>query len=245
MKRFMVILLAGLVLGSGVRVGPAGAAETPDDQWWSYCTMSIGTGSSKQGYFSRLFRGRVHNTLEDTRPFGTGPMADYDVRERLTAGFKALGHPTAHKLDSRCWTMPQRDYLETTMRPDMYDRFNDGRPMFEFDFDPLSGAVTNVSPMSNPRQRSAAPTKAAAQSSSGSGLVVTPGETPAEKAARIASEDRMEAMRVAEVKRQADLKRDRARYLAEEAAAMEAWKRRPKAPACGGSTGRGCPASKQ
>jgi len=245
MKRFIAAGLAALLLGSGVQVAPVGAAETPDDQWWSYCTMSIGTGSNKQGYFSRLFRGRVHNTLEDTRPFWTGEMADYDVRERLTAGFKALGHDTAHKLDSRCWTMPQRDYLEKTMRPDMYDRFNDGRPMFEFDFDPMSGAISNIAPMSNPRQRKASAPQPKPSSPGGPALIVSGGETPAEKAARIAREDEVEAMRVAEVKRQADLKKDRARRLAEEAAAMDAWKRRPKSPPCGGSTGRGCAASRQ
>ena len=245
MKRLIAAGLAALFLASSVEIAPAGAAETPDDQWWSYCTMSIGTGSNKQGYFSRLFRGRVHNTLEDTRPFWKGEMADYDVRERLTASFKAMGHPTAHKLDSRCWTMPRRDYLEKTMRPDMYDRFNDGRPMFEFDFDPMSGAITNVAPMVNPRQRTAAAPKPAPSSSGGVGLVITEGETAAQKAARIAAEDKMEAMRLAEVKRQADLKQDRARRLAEEAAAMDAWKRRPKSPPCGSSTGRGCAASRQ
>jgi hypothetical protein len=118
--------------------------------------------------------------------------------------------------------------------------------MFEFDFNPMTGAVTNVSPMSNPRQRKAASPKPAAPSSSGGpALIITPGETPAEKAARIAAEDKSEAMRLAEIKRQADLKQDRARRLAEEAAAMDAWKRRPKAPPCGGSTGRGCAASRQ
>lgn len=245
MKRVIALGLAALVLTGGGRAGSAVAADVPDSQWWSYCIMGIGTGSNKQAYFSRLFQGRVTNTLEHTGPRGEGPMTDYEVRERLTASFKRLGHDTAHKLDSRCWTMPRRDYLEKTMRPDMYDRHNDGRPIFEFDFEPMSGAISNIAPMSNPRQRAAAAPKPATTSSGGGAIIVTESETAAEKAARIAREDELEAMRVAEVKRQAQLKQDNARRRAEEAAAMEAWKRRPKAPPCGGSSGRPCRASKQ
>lgn len=242
MKRIVAACVAALFV-SGTS-GVAAAAETPDGAWWSYCNIQVGTGSSRASYFSRLFQGRVNHTLEDTRSFTSSPMNDSNVRERLTKTFEAQGFLT-HPTDSRCWTMPTRDYLETTMLPDTYDRHNDGRPIYEFDFDPMTGAVSGVHPMAAPsRHRATAPAPPRAPSN-GPGLIISGGDTPADRAERIRQEDRNEAMRVAEIKRKEAQVQDHARRLVEEKAAMEAWKRRPKAPPCGGTTGRGCPASRQ
>jgi hypothetical protein len=142
--------------------------------------------------------------------------------------------------------MPSRDYLETPMLPDTYDRHNDGRPIYEFDFDPMTGAASGVHPMAAPsRQRQATAPAPPRAPSNGPGLIISGGDTPADRAERIRQEDRNEAVRVAEIKRKEAQVQDRARRLAEEKTAMEAWKRRPKAPSCGGTTGRGCPTSRQ
>lgn len=236
---------AALALVCASALAPVTAhAEPVEEPGFSYCWGKVGTGSNVRHYITRVMPDRVYGTTNTygRYPDYAGPNKEWDVRTRLAKDLNQFLGSEITVASTECDAWPrQKSAAEYRLEHIQY-RLREGIPVFEFDWKVGGMPITTMTPVTAPSPSTEAAPKSAPPGAAA--IVLAPSETPAQKKARIASEDRREAERLAAKKRAQAKQAEKARREAAAKVAADASKQN-KPPPCGGRGERACGATRQ